>query len=138
MAAGEAACRAKENGVPVRMFPVCFEDDGTLSFQDDDDLEPDSWRQSRKHSKLQIFRNVENYVLIVKPESPENQMAAFEDIPTPDRNDESGIRFTIHGYDDTVPRARTVALTTSKGNKTYCLCAEKQANGELRVAFQID
>ncbi|KAL8173581.1 UNVERIFIED_CONTAM: hypothetical protein K2H54_008763 [Gekko kuhli] len=63
-------------------------------------------------------------------------MAAFEDIPTQDRNDESGIRFTIQSYDDTVPRARTVALTTSNGNKTYCLHAKKQANGEMRVVFQ--
>ncbi|XP_060106936.1 interleukin-18-like isoform X2 [Heteronotia binoei] len=83
MASSEAAAggRAKEDNGLIRVFPVCLEGDGTLSFR------------------------------------------------------ESGIRFTIHSYDDTVPRGKTVALTTRKNNKTYCLCAEKQANGELRVAF---
>ncbi|XP_060106935.1 interleukin-18-like isoform X1 [Heteronotia binoei] len=134
MASSEAAAggRAKEDNGLIRVFPVCLEGDGTLSFRG---LESDHFRKSRNTSNLQIFRNIENYILLVKPENPENQEAVFEDMTTQDGNDESGIRFTIHSYDDTVPRGKTVALTTRKNNKTYCLCAEKQANGELRVAF---
>ncbi|XP_048368330.1 interleukin-18-like isoform X2 [Sphaerodactylus townsendi] len=130
---GADQVRAKKNGAPIRMFPLYFEDDGTLCFQG---LEPDSWRRSKQCSDLQIFRNVENYILIVKLGSPENQMAVFEHMTDKDKNDESGIRFTIHRYDDTVPRGMTVALSTRKDKKTHFLCAKKQANGELRVVFQ--
>nr|XP_056716824.1 interleukin-18-like [Euleptes europaea] len=127
--------RAEKNGAPVRMFPVYFEDDGTLCFQDDDGLESDNWR-SKWCSEPQIFRNVEHYILIAKLGRPENQTAVFEEMTDQDKDDESGIRFIIHSYEDTVPRAQSVALTTRKDNKTYCLRAEKQANGEMRVAFQ--
>ncbi|XP_077162203.1 interleukin-18-like isoform X2 [Paroedura picta] len=128
-----AASRANENDGWIQMFPVCLEDDGMISFQG---LESDSWKRSKKCSELQIFRNIENYILIVKLESPEKQKAAFEYMTIQDRNDESGIRFTIQSYKDTVPRCESVALIVSKDNKTYCLRTVKQANGEMQVMFQ--
>ncbi|XP_054854613.1 interleukin-18 [Eublepharis macularius] len=116
----------------IRMFPVHFED-GTLSFQDDDGLEPDNWRKSKNYSEPQIFRNIENYILIVKPE---NQMAAFEYMADEDKNDESGVKFTIHTFEDTVPRGQTVALTTRTNGETYYMHVEKQENGDMRVSFK--
>ncbi|XP_053125236.1 interleukin-18-like isoform X2 [Hemicordylus capensis] len=140
MAFVEPAGNAMDRAEPLTMvddqlkpvFLLHFEEDGTLSFED---LESDSWRISGKCEEAQIFRYMENHILVARPQNQENDKAIFQSITKSEMGAASGIRFTIHNYQDTVPRALPVAFSTEWRDKTYHMYVEK-AGENMRVAFR--
>uniref|UniRef100_A0A8D0E6W4 Interleukin 18 n=1 Tax=Salvator merianae TaxID=96440 RepID=A0A8D0E6W4_SALMN len=117
----------------IHMHPVHFEDDGTLIFEVQV-LESDSWRK-HKTVKTQIFRNANNQVLVVKPEDKADGVAIFATKTDQEIEEESGIIFNIHIFEDSKPRKFPVAFSTKWNNKTYIMCIEEVGN-QMKVTFR--
>uniref|UniRef100_A0A8C3SEZ8 Interleukin 18 n=1 Tax=Chelydra serpentina TaxID=8475 RepID=A0A8C3SEZ8_CHESE len=106
----------------IRMFAAIFGQDFHLYFADDEGLECDYWKKECA-VQHQIFRNIFNQVLLVRP-GPENAVTnVFEPMTEQELTYGCGVHFTIHYYKDyTLEVGLPVAFSVEVENKTYCMC----------------
>ncbi|XP_034610463.1 interleukin-18 [Trachemys scripta elegans] len=120
----------------IRVFAVTFGQDSDLYFADDEGLECDYWKKANYALQHQIFRNISNQVLMVRP-GPENAvMSVFEPMTDQEMTPGCGVHFTIHYYEDNrFEEGMSVAFSILVENKTYCMYCTHEG-GEKTVRFR--
>ncbi|XP_075765556.1 interleukin-18 [Pelodiscus sinensis] len=120
----------------IRMLALGFVDNSfDFYFEDEEGLECDYWKQA--HSlKYQVFRNISNQVLIVRPGLGNDITPAFEPMADQEMKADSGVHFTIHYYKDySFEEGLPVVFSVLVDNKTYCMYCT-QEGGEKIIRFR--
>ncbi|XP_044852895.1 interleukin-18 [Mauremys mutica] len=119
----------------IRVVAVKFGQDFDLYFADEEGLECDHW-MAVFPIQHQIFRNLSNQVLMVRP-GPENAvMSVFESMTDQEMTSGCGVHFTIHYYkDNRLENGMSVAFSVLVENKTYCMYCTHEG-GEKTVRFR--
>ncbi|KAM9113990.1 interleukin-18 [Pangshura tecta] len=119
----------------IRVFAVKFGQDFDLYFAGNSRLECDYWKAAISLQD-QIFRNISNQILMVRP-GPENAvMSVFEPMTDEEMTPGCGVHFTIHYYkDNRLEDGMSVAFSIQVENKTYCMYCTHEG-GEKTVRFR--
>uniref|UniRef100_A0A8C8VM54 Interleukin 18 n=1 Tax=Pelusios castaneus TaxID=367368 RepID=A0A8C8VM54_9SAUR len=106
----------------IRVFAVGFEGNCDLYFTDDEGLECDYWKKECSLGH-QIFRNISNDVLMVRPHPENNMTPVFEKMTDQEMQPGCGVHFTLHYYKDynISEEGLPVAFSVLVENKTYSM-----------------